>query len=192
MKILVLDNYDSFTYNLVHILKTLGLKKDIAIFRNDKIAIDKVGEYDCILLSPGPGIPKEAGIMGEIIRKYGATKSILGVCLGHQAIGEAYGAKLYNLDEVYHGVVTDVFLRKPDSIFQSVPDSFKACRYHSWAISNKNFPQDLIITSEDANQCVMSIKHKHYNVRGLQFHPESVMSSHGEKMIINWLEHSGK
>jgi anthranilate synthase component 2 len=130
--------------------------------------------------------------MAEIIRKYGATKSILGVCLGHQAIGEAYGAKLYNLDEVYHGVVTDVFLKKPDSIFHSVPDSFKACRYHSWAISNKNFPQDLIITSEDANQCVMSIKHKYYNVRGLQFHPESVMSSHGKKMIINWLEHSGK
>ena len=192
MKILVLDNYDSFTYNLVHILKTLGLKKDIAIFRNDKISIDEVGEYDCILLSPGPGIPKEAGIMAEIIRKYGATKSILGVCLGHQAIGEAYGAKLYNLDEVYHGVVTDVFLKKPDSIFHSVPDSFRACRYHSWAISNKNFPQDLIVTSEDANQCVMSIKHKYYNVRGLQFHPESVMSSHGEKMIINWLEHSGK
>ncbi len=192
MKILVLDNYDSFTYNLVHILKTLGLNKDIAIFRNDKISIDEVGKYDCILLSPGPGIPKEAGIMDEIIRKYGATKSILGVCLGHQAIGEAYGAKLYNLDEVYHGVVTDVFLKNPDSIFHSVPDIFKACRYHSWAISNKNFPQDLIVTSEDANQCVMSIKHKHYNVRGLQFHPESIMSSHGKKMIINWLEHSGK
>ena len=192
MKILVLDNYDSFTYNLVHILKKLGLQSDIAIFRNDKIPIDQVGEYDCILLSPGPGIPKEAGIMDEIIKKYGATKSILGVCLGHQAIGEAYGAKLYNLDEVYHGVVTDVFLKKPDSIFRSVPDSFKACRYHSWAISNKNFPQDLIVTSEDANQCVMSIKHKQYNVRGLQFHPESIMSSHGKKIIINWLEHSGK
>jgi anthranilate synthase component 2 len=192
MKILVLDNYDSFTYNLVHILRTLGLHKDLAVFRNDKITIEEVGQYDCVLLSPGPGIPKDAGIMSEIIREYGATKSILGVCLGHQAIGEAYGAQLYNLDEVYHGVVTDIFLKSSDPIFHEVPDSFKACRYHSWAISNKNLPQDLIVTSEDANQCVMSVKHKEYNVRGLQFHPESIMSSHGKKMIINWLEHSGK
>ena len=192
MKILVLDNYDSFTYNLVHLLKAIGLYKDIAIFRNDKIAIEEIEQYDCILLSPGPGVPKDAVIMSEIIKKYGATKSILGVCLGHQAIGEAYGAKLYNLDEVYHGVVTDIFLKNSDSIFQEVPDSFKACRYHSWVISNKNFPQNLIVTSEDANQFVMSIKHKQYNVRGLQFHPESIMSSYGKKMIINWLEHSGK
>jgi anthranilate synthase component 2 len=168
MKILVLDNYDSFTYNLVHILKTLGLHKDLAVFRNDKISIEEVGQYDCILLSPGPGIPKDAGIMSEIIREYGPTKSILGVCF------------------------TDIFLKNSEPIFHEVPDSFKACRYHSWAISNKNFPQDLIVTSEDVNQCVMSVKHKEYNVRGLQFHPESIMSSHGKKMIINWLEHSGK
>ena len=126
MKILVLDNYDSFTYNLVHILRTLVLHKDLAVFRNDKITIEEVGQYDCVLLSPGPGIPKDAGIMPEIIREYGATKSILGVCLGHQAIGEAYGAQLYNLDEVYHGVVTDIFLKNSDPIFHEVPDSFKA------------------------------------------------------------------
>ena len=192
MKILLLDNYDSFTYNLVHILKGIGLYKDLTIFRNDKIAIEDIEQYDCILLSPGPGVPKDVVIMSDIIKKYGATKSILGICLGHQAIGEAFGAKLYNLDEVCHGVVTDIFLKNSDSIFKEVPDSFRACRYHSWAISNKNFPKDLVITSEDVNQCVMSIKHRQYNIRGLQFHPESIMSSYGKKMIINWLENSGK
>ena len=136
MKILVLDNYDSFTFNLVHILRSFGLSNDLEIYRNDKIHLDQVYNYDCILLSPGPGLPRDAGIMPKLIEQYGSRKSILGVCLGHQAIGEAYGARLYNLKEVYHGVVTNIIVTGSDFLFNDIPSKFKMCRYHSWAVSN--------------------------------------------------------
>ena len=186
MKILVLDNYDSFTYNLVHILRTLGLHKDLAVFRNDKITIEEVGQYDCVLLSPGPGIPKDAGIMPEIIREYGATKSILGVCLGHQAIGEAYGARLYNLDEVYHGVASSISIEKQDALFNNISNPTEVGRYHSWAMKDENV-DDLEVIARSKDDCIMAIRHKEYAVKGVQFHPESVLTPEGKKMIENWL-----
>jgi anthranilate synthase component II len=192
MKILVLDNYDSFTFNLVHILRSFGLSNDLEIYRNDKIHLDQVDNYDCILLSPGPGLPRDAGIMPKLIEQYGSRKSILGVCLGHQAIGETYGARLYNLKEVYHGVVTNIIVTGSDFLFNDIPSKFKMCRYHSWAVSNENLPQELVLTSMDEDGCIMSIKHRDYNLHGVQFHPESIMSEYGKKMIHNWLELSGK
>ena len=187
MKILVLDNYDSFTYNLVHIIRELGYAMDI--YRNDKIGIGEVKQYDKILLSPGPGIPDEAGIMKQVVKEYGATKSILGVCLGHQGIGEVYGARLYNIPKVLHGVtsmaeVTD----QSEYLFKDVPVTFQATHYHSWAVLADSFTSDLRITAVNDEGLVMGLSHVRYDVKGLQFHPESIMTPEGPKMIRNWLK----
>lgn len=187
-KILVLDNYDSFTYNLIHYLKELT-SDTIDVYRNDKIALADVAAYDKILLSPGPGIPSEAGIMPELIKMYGSTKCILGVCLGHQAITEAYGGQIFNLDSVYHGIQTTMTLVDPtDKMYDKVLTHFEAGRYHSWNSVKETLPSDLIVTVVDSEGKVMGIRHKTHNVRGVQFHPESVLTPQGKLMIKNWLE----
>ena len=188
MSLLVLDNYDSFTYNLVHILRDLGLGNEMEVHRNDKISLREVGKFDKILLSPGPGVPKDAGIMPELISRYADTKSILGVCLGHQAIGEAFGAKLHNLPLVYHGVTTSVNQVEKDRLFDGIPTDFTVCRYHSWVVSEESLPEELEVTVRGEEGRIMGIRHKEYNVRGVQFHPESIMTEHGFKMIENWLK----
>lgn len=185
-KILVLDNYDSFTYNLVHIIHELGHETDV--IRNDEIAVDDVEEYEKILLSPGPGLPENAGIMPELLAKYQTTKNILGVCLGHQAIAESYGAALYNLPKVFHGIVSEINVEKEDAIFQDIPNEFKACRYHSWVINGESLPEDLLVTSRDCSGTIMSVKHQTDEVRGVQFHPESIMTEHGKQLIKNWID----
>ncbi len=187
MKILVFDNYDSFTYNLVHLVeKILHIKVDV--FRNDEIALEKVKEYDKIILSPGPGIPSEAGMLLPLIKEYAATKSILGVCLGHQAIGEAFGGALINLDTVFHGVATPVkILNNKSTILQGLGEEVEVGRYHSWIIDRNNFPDELEITAVDENNYIMALQHKKYDVQGVQFHPESVLTPEGEKMMRNWL-----
>ena len=188
MKLLVLDNYDSFTYNLVHLIEKVSNIK-FEVIRNDKISIEDINAYDKILLSPGPGLPKDAGIMPELIKQYGSSKSILGVCLGLQAIGEAYGATLKNLDTVYHGLATPIKIVADDILFKNCPATFTVGRYHSWVINNQSFPDDLQITSIDADGHIMAAKHKTNDVRGVQFHPESILSEYGETMMKNWLEH---
>jgi len=186
MKILVLDNYDSFTYNLVHILRALGHPMDI--FRNDKIALEEVKKYDKILLSPGPGIPDEAGIMKQVIREYGPTKSILGVCLGHQGIGEVYGAKLFNIPKVLHGVTSITEVKDNDEyLFKGVTPTFQATHYHSWAVLPETINGKLKVTAVNNEGLVMGLRHTEYDVKGLQFHPESIMTPEGPKMIANWL-----
>lgn len=186
MKILVLDNYDSFTYNLVHILRELG--HEPAVIRNDKIALESVEEYDKIMLSPGPGIPDEAGIMKQVIARYGSTKSLLGVCLGHQGIAEVFGAKLYNIKNVLHGVTSRVQVSDTtDRLFQDLPASFEVCHYHSWAVVPESINGHLKVIATNDQGLVMALAHKTYDVRGVQFHPESVMTEHGKKMIQNWL-----
>lgn len=187
-RILVIDNYDSFTYNLVHYIENLtGTRPEV--FRNDEIKLDDIEAYDKILLSPGPGIPSEAGICLDLIRRYSSTKSILGVCLGHQAIGEAFGATLINLKEVYHGLSTQVIvLDNKDLLFKNIPVTFNAGRYHSWVISNNNLPDCLKVTCIDSNQMIMAIRHREYDVYGVQFHPESVLTEHGIDIIRNWIE----
>ena len=186
MKLLLLDNYDSFTYNLVHLIEKVS-DIHIDVIRNDKISIDAVSVYDKIVLSPGPGLPKDAGIMPELIKTYGSSKSIFGVCLGLQAIGEAYGAKLKNLDSVFHGVATPIHVISEDTIFNNCPKTFTVGRYHSWVVNNNNLPNDLIITSADDEGNIMSLKHKTNDVRGVQFHPESILSEYGETIFKNWL-----
>ncbi|WP_353722694.1 aminodeoxychorismate/anthranilate synthase component II [Dyadobacter sp. 676] len=187
MKILVLDNYDSFTYNLVYILRELHDQVDI--YRNDKIALEDVGNYDKILLSPGPGIPSEAGIMHEVIREYGPSKSILGICLGHQGIGEVYGAALENMTDVLHGIAdTAIVTDASERIFKGLPTEIKVGRYHSWTVIPETFTDDLTITAVDEKGRVMGLSHKKYDVKGLQFHPESVLTEHGKEMLQNWLQ----
>lgn len=189
MRILVLDNYDSFTYNLVHIIRELGYGAQTDVYRNDKITLPEVEKYDKILLSPGPGIPSEAGIMLDLIRQYGPAKSILGICLGHQGIGEVYGATLYNMKDVLHGVGTPVTISQPDDyIFQLVPERFTVCRYHSWAVEGSTVNGRLQISALDDEGIVMALRHLDHDVRGLQFHPESILTEHGKQMIKNWLE----
>ncbi|MCE7990366.1 MAG: aminodeoxychorismate/anthranilate synthase component II [Roseivirga sp.] len=188
MKILVLDNYDSFTYNLVHYLKELGYEADIDVLRNDQISLEAVEAYDKILLSPGPGIPEEAGIMPELIKRYGATKSILGVCLGHQGIAEAYGAELYNMPVVLHGVSSKVKVTIPeDRMFCDIPDEYQICHYHSWNVNKNQLGDELEVTAVDEFGEVMAIRHKIYDVRGVQFHPESIMTEFGHKLLQNWI-----
>ncbi len=188
MKILVLDNYDSFTYNLVHIINHLGYAVDI--FRNDKISLSDVGAYDKILLSPGPGIPDEAGIMKQVIETYGPAKSILGVCLGHQGISEVYGARLFNIPKVLHGVTSTAIIRdREEYLFEGVPDTFQATHYHSWAVQAESFTPQMKITAVNGEGLVMGLRHTRYDVRGVQFHPESIMTPEGPKMIENWLKH---
>ena len=186
MKILLFDNYDSFTYNLLHILKEFGA--DVEVFRNDKITLDEVDRFDKIVLSPGPGIPEEAGILLPLIRRYAPTKSILGVCLGEQAIGEAFGAKLINLTDVHHGVSSDIRILADDPLFNGLDRMLRVGRYHSWVVSKEDFPDCLEITAEDTEEGqIMGLRHKTYNVRGIQFHPESVLTPRGKEIIKNWL-----
>ncbi|MFL5808838.1 MAG: anthranilate synthase component II [Flavisolibacter sp.] len=188
MKILVFDNYDSFTYNLVHLVqKIIGAKVDV--YRNDQLPMEKVAEYDKIILSPGPGIPKEAGMLLPLIKEYASSKSILGVCLGHQAIGEAFGGKLVNLTTVYHGVATKCELRAAScELFEGLPNEISVGRYHSWIISEEGFPKDLEVTARDENNYIMALQHKTYDVQGVQFHPESVLTPDGETILRNWLK----
>lgn len=186
MNILVLDNYDSFTYNLVHIVRKLQGGR-IEVARNDEIDLDRVVRYDKIILSPGPGIPSEAGILLPLIRHYAPFKSILGVCLGMQAIGEAFGASLCNLPEVYHGIATPVRMAGADPLFAGFPVRFEAGRYHSWIVDSESFPEVLKVTAVDDEGHIMGLAHRKYDVRGVQFHPESVLTPQGEKMIGNWL-----
>jgi anthranilate synthase component 2 len=188
MRLLVLDNYDSFVYNIVHIIRELGYGDNMDIIRNDKISLQEVEKYDKILLSPGPGIPSEAGIMLDVIKKYGPTKSILGVCLGHQGIGEVYGANLINLSEVYHGLAINTKIVNKDSIFTNMPDEFKCGRYHSWAVNPKSDLSNLVITAVDEEGNIMGLKHKEYDVKGVQFHPESVLTEKGKTILENWLK----
>lgn len=187
MKILVLDNYDSFTYNLVYIVRQLEYGDQMDIFRNDKISLDEVSQYDKILLSPGPGVPSEAGIMPELLKRYSATKSILGVCLGHQAIGEAFGGDLINLSEVLHGVASTVKVDS-DLLFKDVPDTFKIGRYHSWVINESTLSPDLEIIARTPDNQIMAVRHRKYDVRGVQFHPESILTENGVQIMKNWLE----
>jgi anthranilate synthase component 2 len=220
MKILVFDNYDSFTYNLVHLVEKI-IHQKVEVHRNDQIPLEKVKDYDKIILSPGPGIPEEAGLLLPLIKEYAASKSILGVCLGHQAIGQAFGGKLVNLSTVYHGVATPIQLigrestfakasaDKPSkgkqkggtvteieqvpvltkqSLFEGLPDEFEVGRYHSWVVSEEGFPEELEITARDANNFIMALQHKQYDVQGVQFHPESVLTPKGEDILRNWLK----
>jgi len=183
--VLVVDNYDSFTYNLVYIVRKLGFQP--VIWRNDQFDLDDVQAFEKIILSPGPGIPSEAGLMPELISRYSDSKSILGVCLGHQAIGEAFGGNLINLKEVFHGVSTEIKLNNNDLIFKGLPSKIQVGRYHSWVVDTDGFPSDLEIIAQDDNGQVMALRHKSYNLAGLQFHPESIMTESGTAMISNWL-----
>ena len=187
MKLLVLDNYDSFTYNLVHLVKTLGVT-EVDVRRNDQITLGEAGAYESILLSPGPGIPLEAGIMPDVVRTYGASRKILGVCLGHQCIGEIYGGTLVNMGSPVHGkgVETKV-IDKRDPLFRGLPESFITGRYHSWLVSSKGFPSCLSITAVDSKGDIMALRHTEYRVWGVQFHPESVLTQHGAELMKNWL-----
>ena len=195
MKILVFDNYDSFTYNLVHMVEKIT-KQKVDVFRNDELPLEKVKEYDKIILSPGPGIPSEAGLLLPLIKEYASSKSILGVCLGHQAIGEAFGATLSNLSSPFHGIATPIQLvgnRKNanlnvNSLFDGMPLEFIVGRYHSWVVSDLNFPSELSITATEANGFIMALEHKKYDVQGVQFHPESVLTPTGETILKNWLK----
>ena len=192
MKILVFDNYDSFTYNLVHLVEKITHKK-VDVFFNDQIALENINKYNKIILSPGPGIPEEAGLLLPLIKMYAPMKSILGVCLGHQAIGQAFGATLTNLSTVYHGVASNIIVEKnqievDDSLFKGLPATFEVGRYHSWVVDTNNFPTDLEITATDENGYVMAMKHKIFDVQGVQFHPESILTPSGEMILSNWLK----
>ena len=189
MKILILDNYDSFTYNLVqYIEEETGGSVDV--FRNDEISLDDVGNYDLIVLSPGPGVPAEAGIMPELIKRYAGEKAILGVCLGHQAIGEAFGGALINLEQVHHGIETEMMRTKTDDVvFTDIPEKFNAGRYHSWVIDPATMPEELEITATGEYGGVMAMQHREFPIFGVQFHPESIMTEHGRLMIRNVLKH---
>jgi anthranilate synthase component II len=188
MKILVFDNYDSFTYNLVHLVEKITHEK-VDVFRNDEISLEQVNSYDKIILSPGPGIPSEAGLLLPLIKQYAATKSILGVCLGHQAIGEAFGGTLTNLSKVYHGVAKPIKINNQKSkILSGLPETIEVGRYHSWIISDENFPEVLEVTARDDNGYIMALQHKTYDVQGVQFHPESVLTPDGETILRNWLK----
>ena len=183
---MVFDNYDSFTYNLVHLVEKITLSK-VDVYRNDQIPLGKVKEYDKIILSPGPGIPEEAGLLLPLIKEYASSKSILGVCLGHQAIGQAFGGELINLSTVYHGIATSIELRGSSPLFRGLPKNIEVGRYHSWVISKENFPAELEITAEDENGMIMGLQHKSFDVQGVQFHPESVLTEHGRQLLANFL-----
>ncbi len=188
-KLLVFDNYDSFTYNLVHCIREIGFS-NIDVYRNDEITLEEIDKYDLILLSPGPGLPEESGILKELIRTYSKTKRIMGVCLGHQAIGEVFGADLINLDQVYHGVSTYVnILNSSEPLFKELPRRFKIGRYHSWVVDKKNLPECLKIIAVDEEDQVMALRHRDYDVCGVQFHPESILTDYGKEIINNWLNY---
>ena len=185
MKCLLFDTYDSFTYNLRHMLLELGLEVDVR--RNDRIALDEVAAYDRIVLSPGPGIPSEAGLLLPLIRRYAASKPILGICLGEQAIGEAFGARLENLAEVHHGVCSDIRVVADDPLFDGLGTGFRAGRYHSWVVSAEGLPDCLEVTATDRSGLIMGLRHKTCNLRGIQFHPESVLTPQGKTILANWI-----
>lgn len=185
IKIAIIDNYDSFTYNLSHLVKELGA--DVTVLRNDKFKIGQLAPFDKLILSPGPGIPSEAGLLLDVIRTYAATKPMLGICLGHQAIGEAFGAKLTNLSDVFHGVATEGTQFGNDPIFRSLPNRITMGRYHSWVVSKDNLPAALEITAESDEGQIMGLRHKRYDIHGIQFHPESVLTPDGKTIVDNWL-----
>lgn len=187
MKILVFDNYDSFTYNLVHLVEKI-IHGKVDVFRNDEIPLEKVKDYDKIILSPGPGIPEEAGLLLPLIKEYAASKSILGVCLGHQAIGESFGGKLVNLSTVYHGVAMPCTFIKDTPLFKGLPRTIDVGRYHSWVVSEEKFPEELEITAVDEHNYIMALQHKNLDVQGVQFHPESVLTPLGETIMRNWIK----
>jgi anthranilate synthase component 2 len=186
-KILIIDNYYSFTYNLVHLVNEIGLQCEV--WRNDKFNIDDVDAYDHIILSPGPGIPSEAGLLLDVIEKYAPTKSIFGVCLGQQAIAEVFGGTLYNLKQPMHGIATPIKVTdRQEKLFTGLPESFKVGRYHSWVVDGNDLPEVLSVTAiDEADNSVMALRHKEYDVRGVQFHPESILTEYGKEMMKNWL-----
>ena len=184
--IVIIDNYDSFTYNLAHLVKELGTEVDV--LRNDKFELEELEKYDKIILSPGPGIPEEAGLLLEVIRTYAGRKPILGVCLGEQAIGQAFGGKLTNLSEVFHGIQTNVKIKNKDYIFSGLPTEIPVGRYHSWVVDTEEFPEELVITAISSEGQIMALKHREYDVHGIQFHPESVLTPDGKQIVGNWLK----
>lgn len=188
MKIVIIDNYDSFVYNLSHLIKELGA--EVTVKRNDRFSLEEIAEFDKILLSPGPGIPEEAGLLLDVIRTYAGKKPILGVCLGEQAIGEVYGGKLTNLDEVFHGVQTPISLTAPDDyLFEGLPSQIQVGRYHSWVVDRMGLPDCLEVTAVSEEGYVMALRHRTLDVRGVQFHPESVLTPDGRQILANWIRH---
>lgn len=186
MKIIIIDNYDSFTYNLSHLIKELGA--EVTVYRNDQFELPQLEQFDKIVLSPGPGIPSEAGLLLDVIKTYAGKKPILGVCLGHQAIGESFGGKLENLSEVFHGVATEGKQFGIDPIFNGLPERITMGRYHSWVVSKEDFPSCLEITAESDEGQIMALRHREYDIHGIQFHPESVLTTEGRTMLSNWLK----
>jgi len=187
-KVLIIDNYDSFTYNLRQIVEEFHY--EYSVFKNNQLSFEEIDEYNKILITPGPGLPSEAGIVKEMIKKYEAKKSILGICLGHQAIAEVFGSELYNFSKVCHGITTSIDVILPtDYIFENISNEFEAGLYHSWAVSKNNFPDCLKITATSRENVIMAISHKMYDVKGVQFHPESIMTKQGARIIENWLRH---
>lgn len=187
MKIVIIDNYDSFTYNLSHAVKELGA--DVTVYRNDQFKMEQLEPFEKIILSPGPGIPEEAGLLMGVIRHYAGKKPILGVCLGHQAIGQVFGGKLTNLSQVYHGVATPCHLICDDYLFQNIDKDFEIGRYHSWVVDTEGFPTELEITSVSEEGYIMSLRHRTYDIRGIQYHPESVLTPVGKAILQNWLNY---
>lgn len=186
-KIVVIDNYDSFTYNLVHLLQECG--QEATVWRNDKFELEDLEEFDHILLSPGPGIPEEAGLLMDVIRKYASSKKILGICLGMQAIAEVFGAHLYNLEKPVHGTATPIrILDREEALFEALPEEFEVGRYHSWAVTTQDLPTSLQVTATDLQGTIMALSHQDLQVKGVQFHPESVLTQYGKEMIQNWLK----
>jgi anthranilate synthase component 2 len=185
MKIVIIDNYDSFTYNLAHLVRELGT--EVTVVRNDQFRMEELQPFSKIILSPGPGIPREAGMLLDVIRTYAGRKPILGVCLGHQAIGEVFGAQLENLSDVFHGVATPCHIVADDPIFSGIDHNITVGRYHSWVVSRNGFPDCLEVTATSDEGQIMALKHRELNVRGIQFHPESVLTPDGKKMLQNWL-----
>ena len=187
MKTVIIDNYDSFTYNLAHLVKELGA--EVSVVRNDQFRLSELKPFDKIILSPGPGIPTEAGLLMDVIDAYASVKPILGVCLGHQAIGEYFGGKLTNLSQVFHGIASIISITAPDYIYKELPAQVQVGRYHSWVVDNEGRPDCLEVTSVSEEGQIMSLRHKQYDVRGIQYHPESVLTPEGRKIIANWLKH---
>jgi len=187
MKIVIIDNYDSFTYNLSHLVKELGA--EVTVLRNDQFTLPQLEAFDKIILSPGPGIPSEAGLLLDVIKTYAGRKPILGVCLGHQAIGESFGGQLTNLSEVFHGVATPCTIVQPDYLFEGLPGEIEVGRYHSWVVDTAHLPDCLEVTSQSPEGYIMSLRHKQYDIRGIQYHPESVLTPQGRQILSNWLSH---
>ncbi len=185
MNIIIIDNYDSFTYNLAHLVRELGAK--VTVYRNDQFTLPQIEVFDKIILSPGPGIPSEAGLLLDVIKTYAGRKSMLGVCLGHQAIGEAFGAHLVNLTDVYHGVATECTVLVADPLFESMPARFTIGRYHSWVVDENGLPESLEITAKSDDGQIMALRHRHYDIHGIQFHPESVLTPQGKQIMANFL-----